>query len=202
MKLLRIFALLLLLAGGCLTARAAYMHAKAELAGILIQRAWNQSLKTGKPQPPWSWADTFPIARLRIPRLNYDEFVLEDASPRNLAFGPARLLSGSAVGESGNLVIAGHRTSWFRPLQGIAQGDKIQLDWFDSQHKVHTRTYSVSAIKIVDPTDVSLLAPTSEDVLTLITCYPFGSSPNSPQRFIVRAKPLESLSALEPHAPH
>ena len=195
MKLLRIFAALLLLAGGCLTARAAYMHAKAELAGILIRRAWNESLRTGKPQPPWSWADTYPIARLRIPSLNYDEFVLEDASPRNLAFGPARLLSGAAMGESGNLVLAGHRTSWFRPLQGISRGDTIRLDWYDAQRQLHTRTYAVSEIKAVNPDDVGLLVPTSEDALTLITCYPFGAGPTSPQRFVVRATPQGSAVA-------
>ncbi len=189
MKITRIFALLLLLAGGCLTARAGYMHAKAELAGILIRQAWNESLRTGEPHVPWSWADTYPIARLRIPRLNYDEFVLEDASPRNLAFGPARLLSGAAMGAPGNLVIAGHRTSWFRPLQGISHGDQIQVEWYDARRGLHTRMYTVSAIRVVDPADVTLLAPTSEDTLTLITCYPFGASPTSPQRFIVRAVP-------------
>ncbi len=122
MKPLRIACVVLAIAGACLLGRAAYLHAKAELAGILIARAWEKNVETGKPQKPWPWADTHPIARLRIPRLGYDEYVLEDASARNLAFGPARLLSGAAVGESGNLVIAGHRTSWFRPLEGIKSG--------------------------------------------------------------------------------
>ncbi len=190
MKALRVIATCIVLAGACLTGRALYLHAKAELAGILIRRAWEQSIGTGKPHAPWAWADTYPIGRLRIGRIGYDEIVLEDASARNLAFGPARLMSGAGMGEPGNLVLAGHRTSWFRPLRGIATGDTIELDWFDGRGKLHSRNYTVEVIQVTTPDDVSLLSPTTEDALTLITCYPFGSSPKSPQRFVVRATPV------------
>src|SRR5258705_481345 len=117
------------MAGGCLLERAAYMHAKAELASILIRRAWEQEVQSGEPRAPWPWADTHPVARLRIPRLGYDEIVLEGATPRTLAFGPARMFSGSNLGEPGNLLLAGHRTSWFRRLEQIAQGDEIHIEW-------------------------------------------------------------------------
>jgi sortase A len=190
-KIARQFAALMLIAGACLVFRAAYLEAKATLAGILIRRAWEQSLATGHPHAPWPWADTHPIARLRIPQLHYDEMVLEDATPRNLAFGPARLLSGADFGGPGNLVLAGHRTSWFKPLQNIVAGDTIQVEWFDqAQGGSHERSYEVQIVSVVDPKDVSLLEPTSEDALTLITCYPFGSSPYSPKRFVVRALPI------------
>lgn len=191
MRLLRLASAVILIAGACLSGRALYLHAKAELAGILIRRAWEQSLQSGKHHAPWSWADTYPIARLRIPRLGYDEIVLEDATPRTLAFGPARLLSGASPGEAGNLVLAGHRTSWFKPLATIAPGDEIDLEWFDPRTGgLHQRAYAVTMIRVVEPQDVSLLAPTSEDAVTLITCYPFGRGPRSPQRFIVRASPI------------
>jgi sortase A len=188
----RFLAALLLLAGAVLTGRAGYLHAKAQLAKVLIHRAWDQSLQSGKPHAPWPWADTYPVARLRIPRLGYDEFVLEGATPRTLAFGPARLLSGAGFGESGNLVLAGHRTSWFRPLESIAPDDVVQLEWFDPQRQLHHSTYAVTMTRVVEPQDVFLLAPTPEEALTLITCYPFGRSPRSPQRFIVRAMPVEN----------
>jgi sortase A len=167
------------------------MHAKAELAGILVRRAWEQSVQSGRPQAPWPWADTHPVARIRIPRLGYDEIVLEGASPRTLAFGPAHLINGTNLGEPGNLVLAGHRTSWFRPLEGIAQGDTILVQWFQPRRSGwQERTYTVNKISVVDPQDIALLAPTPEDELTLITCYPFSRGPRSPQRFIVRASPL------------
>ena len=50
----------------------------------------------------------------------------------------------------------------------------------------------MAAIRVTDPQDVSFLAPTPDEALTLITCYLFGRSPRSPQRFIVRATPLEA----------
>ena len=76
MKPLRYFVALTLVAGMCLMGRALYLHAKAEVAGILIRRAWQETARRGESRPPWPWADTHPIARLRIPRLNYDEIVL------------------------------------------------------------------------------------------------------------------------------
>jgi len=190
-KVLRIFIALVLLAGGSLTGRAAYLHAKAELAGVLIRRAWDQSTHSGEPHAPWPWADTHPIARLRISRLGFDEIVLDAATPRTLAFGPALLMSGAEPGRPGNVVLAGHRTSWFRPLEKIAQGDRIQIAWFDARRgRLYERTYTVDLIQVVEPRDVTLLAPTSEDALTLVTCYPFGSSPRSPLRYMVRASPV------------
>ncbi|HEX4488894.1 MAG TPA: class GN sortase [Terriglobales bacterium] len=194
MRALRVLAALLLLVGAALTSRALYMHAKAELAGILIRRAWKQSLRTGKPYAPWPRADMHPIARLQISRLHYDEIVLEGATPRTLAFGPARLMSGAASGEAGNLVIAGHRTSWFRPLQSIEQGDEVKLEWFDGKAVPHSRRYSVNLVRVVDPEDVTMLAPSAEEEITLITCYPFGHAPSSPRRFVVQALPILNSS--------
>ena len=197
LKPLRYFVALTLVAGISLTGRALYLHAKAEVAGVLIRRAWQETARRGESRPPWPWADTHPIARLRIPRLNYDEIVLEGATPRTLAFGPARLLSGAGLGEPGNLELAGHRTSWFEPLEGLELGDTIQVEWYDARsRRLRERTYTVDALRVVTPEDRSLLAPTSDDVLTLITCYPFGRSPRSPERYIVRASPVgPSVSA-------
>lgn len=201
MKGLRVVSALILIAGICLTGRALYMRAKADLAGLLIRRAWEESIRSGEPRAPWPWADTHPVARLRIPRLDYDEIVLEGATPRTLAFGPARLQSGAGLGEPGNLTVAGHRTSCFRPLEGIAPGDAIKVEWFDARgRRLRERAYTVTAIRIVDPQDVTLLAPTPDDALTLVTCYPFGRSPSSPQRFVVRASPVGASHLEGTHA--
>jgi sortase A len=189
-KFLRILVALLLIGGVCLTGRALYLHAKAQLASVLIRRAWSESARLGELRPPWPWADTHPVARLRIPRLHYDEIVLEGATPRTMAFGPARLFSGAGLGQPGNLELAGHRTSWFRPLEAVQLGDVIEVQWYDARrHELRERTYTVSTIRVVTPDDVTLLAPTLDDALTLVTCYPFGRSPRSPQRFMVRALP-------------
>ncbi len=191
MRALRFAAAILLIAGCALACRAGYMHAKAELAGVLIRRAWERSLQSGKAEAPWPSADLRPIARLRIPRLSYDEIILEGATPRTLAFGPAHMQSGAGFGEPGNVLLAGHRTSWFLPLERIAQSDTIQISWFDGRRRVvHERTYRVSLTRVVNATDFAMLAPTSEDALTLVTCYPFGRGAGSPQRYVVRALPV------------
>jgi sortase A len=188
LKWVRIIAIAVVLSGVALTGRSAYLHAKAELASVLIHRAWDESVQSGKPQRPWTWADTYPVARLRIPRLDFDEIVLEGASPRTLAFGPARLLGGTRLGEPGNVAIAGHRTSWFRSLEKISAGDEIRVEWFDARRGLRQRTYAVEVVRVVDPQELRLSAITA-DRLTLITCYPFGASPTSPQRLVVVATP-------------
>ena len=193
-------ALLLVLGGSVLLGRAVYLHAKAEVAGVLIRRAWEKTVASGRVQRPWSWADTHPVARLRIPRLGYDEIVLEGATPRTLAFGPAHLLSGARLGEPGNVQLAGHRTSWFRSLEGIARGDVIELEWVDARRGLRRRSYRVETIEVVGPHDAAMLAATADDALTLITCYPFGRRPDSPQRFLVRAAPVREYRA-EPRKP-
>lgn len=198
MRMAKYLCALILIVGGCLTGRAAYLHAKAELAGILIRRAWEQQVHSGTSRAPWPWADTHPVARLRIPRLEYDEIVLEGATPRTLAFGPARMFSGAKLGESGNLLLAGHRTSWFRQLESIAQGDEIDIEWpAGNAGELRKRTYKVDMIRVVEPQDTALLAPTSGDAVTLITCYPFGRGPRSPQRYLVRASPSDDGRAAE-----
>jgi sortase A len=189
-KSIRALALLLLLAGAGLGTRASYLHAKAQLASFLIHRAWERGKQTGKPHLPWSWADTYPVASLRIPALHYDEIVLEGATPRTLAFGPAHSLSGARFGEAGNLVIVGHRTSWFRPLEKIANNDEVNIQWFDNNGRQHQRRYAVQTIHIVAAKDLSLSSKTSDDKLTLVTCYPFGARADSPQRLVVSAVPL------------
>ncbi len=201
MKALRVIAALILIGGASLTGRALYLHAKAEMASVLIRRAWEESVHSGKAHPPWPWADTHPVARLQIPRLGYDEIVLEGATPRTLAFGPAHMLSGAGVGEAGNVLVAGHRTSWFRPLEGIARGDEIEVEWFDERGNLYRRRYAVQAIRVVEPQDVSLLAPTAEDALTLITCYPFGRRPSSPLRFVVRARAVGEAGVVSQAPP-
>ncbi|HEX8835591.1 MAG TPA: class GN sortase [Candidatus Acidoferrum sp.] len=203
MKPLRILVALVLFSGVSLTARAMYLHAKAELASVLIHRAWNKTVADGEPHPPWPWADTYPVARLRIPRLGYNEIVLEGATPHTLAFGPARLFSGADLGEPGNVELAGHRTSWFRPLEALEAKDEIQIQWFDARkHELRERTYTVDDILIVTPEEVPSLTLPSGDALTLITCYPFGRSPRSPRRFVVLASPASPSRLPETSRAH
>lgn len=88
-------------------------------------------------------------------------------------------------GNSGNLVIAGHRDTHFRVLKDVAIGDEIRIDEDGRQY-----LYRIVDTRIVAPEDISSLRPESEPVLTLVTCYPFYFIGPSPKRFVVRARAI------------
>jgi sortase A len=60
-----------------------WIHAKAQLAQILLQRAWERTLRGEAAAKPWPWADTWPVARLRVPAHGVDLFVLSGVSGRS-----------------------------------------------------------------------------------------------------------------------
>jgi LPXTG-site transpeptidase (sortase) family protein len=94
-------------------------------------------------------------------------------------------------GHVGNVVIAGHRDSFFRPLRKVRLGDDLFLD------TPHGRLqYRVTWLRIVQPRDLSVIAPTDDEVLTLITCYPFWVLGNAPDRFVVRATRVADAPAM------
>jgi len=182
---------LLLLVGLVLLGRSAYLQAKGWLAGELLAQAWEKSKRTGQSVAPWSWADTHPVGRLIIPAVDYNEVIVDGASGRNLAFGPARMEHGAVLGGKGNVVVAGHRTSWFLPLKDVVVGNAILVETVDARGQPFTRRFVVQSIHVIAPEDTRFIAPTSESRLTLITCYPFGPQPDSPQRYVVVALPEE-----------
>lgn len=141
------------------------------------------------------------IAALSIPRVHLSAVVLHGSDSQTLRRGPGHLENTALPGESGNVVIAGHRDSFFWPLRNIQRGDDIFLDTPDGQFH-----YRVTSLRVVNPHDVSVLAPTNEATLTLITCYPFWVLGNAPDRFVVRAAAVvdgaASPFAREPTPPY
>lgn len=163
---------------------AAYIHAKARLAQHLIHAAWEETLAEGKPAKPWPWADTWPVARLRVPRLAVELYVLAGASGRTLAFGPGHLYGTAAPGEAGNSVIAAHRDTHFAFLRDLQADDEVIVE---TPTRRVTR-YAVSDARVVDEYDREVLQPDVAPRLTLVTCYPFDAIvPNGPLRYVVSA---------------
>jgi sortase A len=136
------------------------------------------------------------IADLSIPRIQLSAVVLHGSDSQTLRRGPGHLEHTALPGNSGNVVIAGHRDSFFRPLRNVALGDDIFLD--SRYGRFH---YRVTSIRVVDPHDLSVLEPTDSATLTLITCYPFWVLGNAPDRFIVRAARVEEPAAAPPSVP-
>ena len=122
------------------------------------------------------------VAALSIPRIQLSAVVLQGSDVRTLHRGPGHLENTALPGEAGNAVIAGHRDSFFRPLRNIRLGDDIFVDTVEGRFQ-----YRVMSLRVVKPSDLSVLEPTDEATLTLITCYPFWVLGDAPDRFIVRA---------------
>nr|WP_188955349.1 class GN sortase [Shewanella ulleungensis] len=186
---------LLTLVGLGLIVQGGYMQAKAHFAQFLIERAFEQTLVDNQPHKPWSWADTHPVAKMRVLQhnaqgvqpLGQDLYVLAGASGRNLAFGPSLMLAGAGIGEQGNMIIAGHRDSHFMRLQYVNVGDMIELYSATGQLQV----YRITATQVVHESATEVLEQTENSKLTLITCYPFDQlAGNAEYRYIVEAKPM------------
>ncbi|WP_239023952.1 class GN sortase [Paraglaciecola marina] len=180
---------LVLLLGAYQFSSGIYIFAKAELAQRLIARAWHKSLDFNEPVKPWPWADTYPIAELRIKNKNW--FILAGASGRNLAFAPSHISATPKPGEQGNSVIVGHRDTQFNRLKNLQTGDIISVNTGDNTHN-----FKITQLRIAHESQLEYMENhesinginLDEPSLTLITCYPFDSVlPNPTHRYIVRA---------------
>jgi len=161
---------------------------------VVFKGVWSQHEGSLELQRTPASAVSTPIAGsvfglVEIPTLHLAAVVFEGSSDDVLDRGVGHLIESGALAGIGNVVLAGHRDTFFRPLRDIRIGDRIKVKTVSAQ-----RTYLVESTKIVTPDDVGVLDRTREPVLTLITCYPFRYVGSAPDRFIVRAKeaPTES----------
>jgi sortase A len=122
------------------------------------------------------------LGLMNIPRLGLSVAVLQGTTSRALRLGAGHLEGTPLPGEAGNSAIAGHRDTFFRDLKDIRPMDEIQI-----QTPTALFRYQVDWVKVVDPDDLSVLAPSTESALTLVTCYPFYLVGPAPRRFVVHA---------------
>src|SRR5436305_8669234 len=120
-------AVALALAGLVLFGQGVWIHAKALLAQALLQRAFAASMATGHNVKPWSWADTWPVARIEVKRLQASAIVLAGSSGQALAFGPGHLESTPDAGDRGVAVYSAHRDTHFSFLRDVTVGDEITV---------------------------------------------------------------------------
>lgn len=169
------------LAGAAQAASAAWIPAKAALAQLLLERAFERSLASGRPEKPWPWADTAPLERIEVPRLNESAIVLSGASGQAMAFGPTRLAPRSADGVT---VLAAHRDTHFAFIRDLRRGDIVTSEAIDGTRA----TYRIEAFDTVRWDRFAIpLAPHGE-WLALTTCYPFDGDGRSPLRRIAWAR--------------
>ena len=130
------------------------------------------------------------IGRIQVPRLQLSAMVREGVEDDTLRRAVGHIPSTALPGQLGNVGLAGHRDTFFRKLRDIRKADKIVVSTLKGNYD-----YEVESLKIVAPKDVSVLrALPGEQVLTLVTCFPFNYVGAAPKRFIVRARQLEVSS--------
>jgi sortase A len=172
-----------------------YIKAKAELAQLLLERAWAKTLRDGEPHKAWSWADTWPVARLEFPSLGESRIVLSNASGEALTFGPGHLAGTPlpyAESSGGTTVIAAHRDTHFSILRDLKVDDVVILTTADGIG----REYKIAASRIADASH-SGIDPRAEDGVALVTCYPFDAKERGPLRYILTARPVANASASQ-----
>jgi sortase A len=122
------------------------------------------------------------LGRIEIPRIGLAVMVVEGVEESELKRAAGRIQGTALPGQAGNIGIAAHRDTFFRPLRRVRQGDLLMLSTRQSVYR-----YRVVSTYVVSPAAVQVLYPTANDSLTLVTCFPFDYIGPAPKRFIVRA---------------
>jgi sortase A len=176
-------ALVLATAGASEFGQGVYIHAKALLAQVLLERAFAETIATGHAVKPWPWADTWPQARITVTRIGAIAIALTGSSGQALAFGPGHMERTAEAGEPGVAVYAAHRDTHFRFLKDVAIGDEIGVTRQDGK----TFRYRADAISIVrfDHSGIDPFATGYE--LALTTCWPFDAIGHGPMRYVLHA---------------
>jgi len=172
--------------GLALLGQGLWIPTKAALAQVLLERAFDRSVATGRPVKPWPWADTWPVARITFPRLHRAVIVLDGASGQALAFGPGHVAGTPNAGDRGTAVYAAHRDTHFALLAQVKPGDEIDVERIDGGHA----RFRVAGAQVVrwDASGVDPHAP--GHTLALATCWPLAARTHGPLRYLVWARSI------------
>jgi sortase A len=189
-SLLTFAAGIFIAAGLFLAAQGGWIYAKAALAQILLERAFAESVTSGAAVKPWSWADTWPVARIEVPRLGVSAIALKGASGQALAFGPGHLDNTPQAGEEGTAVYAAHRDTHFTFLKDIHVNDRIRITRRDGR----TFTFRVSRMAVAHWDEAEIDPDARGAHLVLATCFPFDAVTSGPLRYLVYADLEETMA--------
>ena len=145
-----------------------------------VERAAVTPPRVTKKKTPAPDPDAF--GRIEIPRLGMAAIVKEGGDEKTLARAVGLVPGSPRPGDSGNVVLAGHRDTFFWPLRKVKLNDRIRL-----VVPPHTYEYEVQSVRVVEPEETDVLESRGLEELTLVTCYPFRFVGPAPERFIVSA---------------
>lgn len=175
-----------------------YVHAKALLAQVLLEHAFSETIATGHDTKPWSWADTWPVARIAVKRLHAEVIALAGSSGQALAFGPGHVELTAEAGERGVAVYSAHRDTHFRFLKDVVIGDIIAVTRRDGA----TFQYRIDGTSVTR-FDASGIDPlTRKYELVLSTCWPLDAVTPGPLRYLVHATLISDVAASANRSRH
>lgn len=184
-----LFILLLLalcFAGVMEIGRGLCIPAKAAVAQVLLDRAFDRSRIDHVARKPWPWADMTPLARLVVPGLGLSRVVLDSGSGQALAFGPTVLPGGAPLGQPGTAVIAAHRDTHFRFLRDLKKGDLLFVQTREGLEK----RYRITRAEVVRWDRYAVADAPVGERLDLVTCFPFDAIQRGPWRYVVHAEAI------------
>ena len=179
---LKFVSVCLLIIGLALVFKPSYYYLKSYVIQYILHDLWinNKSNKISI----FELLGLNPIGKLNIPSVDIDCIILDEVNDRALSYGIAKVSNGARIYDyNSNIVIAGHRDSYFNNLKNINIGDKVYLEHIEGISK-----YLIENIKIVSPYEVENTNKKYKERITLITCYPFQFIGDAPYRYIVQGR--------------
>jgi sortase A len=139
-----------------------------------------------QPAPPQLGGGMDLVGRIDVPRLHISAMVAEGTSSQILRVAVGHIPGTAVPGQAGNVALAAHRDTFFRRLGELKSGDLIRVTVPGGQY-----LYRVKFTDVVRPNETWVVEPSTGQLLTLVTCYPFHYVGPAPERFVVRARRLE-----------
>ena len=195
MKKINIIVVVLLCTSLWQLSSASWIHVKAIIAQQLLNHSWNLTMDdSGKNKyKPWSWADTWPVAKMTVPKHHVEQIILAGDSGSSLAFAPGYSLASALPNSAGTTVISAHRDTHFKFLKELKINEIILMQTPDD-----TITYQIHDIQIVDSKSFRIQPDKEEQSLILVTCYPFeGLTSGGSLRYLVYASEVTEETKIK-----
>lgn len=169
---------------------AVYAEIAHRYQSVKFDNARVRPTALGPPEPAAELREGDTMGRLEIPRIGMSVMIRHGAGETTLTLGAGHVPATPSPGGHGNVVLAAHRDTFFRGLEGIRVGDRIRIVTVGQTYE-----YVVDSTETVDPEDTHIMESRGRQELTLITCYPFSFVGSAPKRFIVHASALRGRAS-------